>query len=623
VSFLANPRRLAHEAIAAAWAPAPPIDYLAFAERNNTFGPGEPRPGPYDRRSFRYFDAILRALGPDDPCRIVTLQASAQIGKTILGNVFCLGSVVMGRGTVLIVHPGLEGASRWSRMKLSPMMRSTPIVRAAFPQRTRDASDAVLHKQRADGMADLLISGANSAPSLSQVTAAFQLQDDLSKWEVNAAGDPESQADSRSRAHEFAKIFKTSTPLTRDNCKISRNYESGSQERPFVPCPSCGHMHELEWRSFHFEDPDRPYFVCPSCGGIIEERHRQQMLDGFQWVAMNPAGARTHRSFRIWSCYSVLQSWPRIAAEFIRAQGDSSAEQVFCTDVLGLAYEAEGDARPPAELAARAAQSHYARGQAPQGALVLCLGVDCQLDRVEWQLVGFGEHYRKYVVDCGTIGKHISEPDCQRNLDLLLQRRWPNFRGRQLEISMTAIDAGFSTDDVLAYCRRHSQTKVIAVRGVAGDATPRLARVQRERSEKLGTVLKYSKRFFNIGVYTFKSSLYRDLAKNDPEEKGYISFPRDLPMSYFEELVCERRVAYKRMGVVTHRWEKPDRASNEMHDCFLYASAAAIKYGVNFISDQGWAQRRAELETPTPSGGPHEMRILTTTHRSIASQLAR
>ena len=54
------------------------------------------------------------------------------------------------------------------------------------------------------------------------------------------------------------------------------------------------------------------------------------------------------------------------------------------------------------------------------------------------------------------------------------------------------------------------------------------------------------------------------------------------------------------MGVLAYRWEKPDRQANEMHDTFLYAVAAAIKYGVNWISDQGWAKLRAELEAATP-----------------------
>jgi phage terminase large subunit GpA-like protein len=507
----------------------------------------------------------------------------------------------MGRGTTLIVHPTIENAARWSRMKLTPMMRRTPVVSPLFPQRPRDAADSVLYKERADGLANLLISGANSAASLSQLTAAFQLQDDLAKWEANSAGDPEAQADSRSRAHEFAKIFKTSTPLVLPGCKITKDFEAGSQEMPFVPCPHCSHMHVLEWANFHFEQPDSPYFVCPSCGGVIEQRHRQQMLDGFEWRSQNPAARRTHRSFWLWSAYSVLQSWPRIAAEWIRAQGDGGAEQTFSTDVLGRAYQPKGDARPATELAVRAEMSHYARGEVPRGALVLALGVDAQLDRVEWQLIGFGEHYQKFVIDIGTIGKHISEPDCQRNLDLLIARKWRNFIGRELEVSMTAVDAGFSTDDVLAYCRKYSPSRVIAVRGVPGDATPRLARVQRERSEKTGTVLKYSRRFFNVGIYQLKSSLYRDLAKDDPKEKGYIAFPNNLPLRYFEELVSERRVPHRRMGTIVYTWEKiSDRAANEMHDTFLYALAGAIKFGVSFISDEGWARLREELEKPTP-----------------------
>jgi phage terminase large subunit GpA-like protein len=419
------------------------------------------------------------------------------------------------------------------------------------------------------------------------------LEDDLAKWTENEAGDAELQADSRARAHAFAKIFKISTPLTLPSCKITRNFEAGSREMPYVPCVHCGHMHVLLWENFHPEQADNPYFNCPACGGILEQRHRQQMLDGFEWRAENPAAARTHRSFFLWSAYSALQDWSLIAAEWNRAQGDSAAEQVFSCDVLGKAYQPKGDARPPTELAARAERSHYARGQVPQGALILALGVDCQLDRCECLLVGFGEGYRRYVVDCGTVLKHISEPDAQRDLIALMQRRWPNAFGRSLEISMTAVDAGYSADDVLAFTHRcPSPSKVMAVRGVPGDATPRIARVQRERSEKTGTIYKFGGgRFFNIGIYGLKSSLYRDLAKDDLAEKGFISFPNNLPLRFFEELVSERRVPIKRMGVTAFRWEKTsDRQPNEMHDCMIYATAAGLRCGVNFITPE-WLGR--------------------------------
>ncbi len=319
MTVLADPRRLADEAIAAALLPAPPIDYLRWAEDNVTFGDGEPVPGPYNPQAVPYFSAILEALSPNDPCRYVTFVGSAQVGKTVLGNIFALGSVTMGRGTVLVCHPTIDNALRWSKLKLAPMMRATAIVQEHFPQRSRDTSDSLLFKGRADGLASLLITGANSPASLSQITVNFQVQDDLSKWENNSAGDPETQADNRSRAVEFAKILKTSTPLVLPGCRITKDFESGSREEAFVPCPHCSHMQVLEWdnmlAALDPEHPEDAHFTCIACGAIIEERHRPQMLAGFEWRARNPAARREHRSFHIWSAYSVLQSWSRIAQE--------------------------------------------------------------------------------------------------------------------------------------------------------------------------------------------------------------------------------------------------------------------------------------------------------------------
>jgi phage terminase large subunit GpA-like protein len=174
MTLTANAERIAHEAIAAALRPPAPIDYLNFAEQHVVFE--DPIPGPFDRNKFPYFTEILRALSPADPCRFVTVQSSAQIGKTTVGNIFALGSLIMGRGTVMFCHPSDDNARRWSRMKLSPMMRTTPIVAEQFPQRARDGADNVLFKERRDGLARLLVTGANSPASLSQVTAEFLVE---------------------------------------------------------------------------------------------------------------------------------------------------------------------------------------------------------------------------------------------------------------------------------------------------------------------------------------------------------------------------------------------------------------------------------------------------------------
>jgi phage terminase large subunit GpA-like protein len=602
---LANSERLAHAAIAAAFRPAPIIDYLDFAERHVVFD--DPIPGPFDSSKFPYFVEILRALSPADPCRIVTLISSAQIGKTTLAELFTLGSLIMGRGTVMYCHPTDDNARRFSRMKLSPMMRATSIVAEQFPQRTRDGADNVLFKERRDGLARLLLTGANSPASLSQVTAEFLIEDDLAKYEPNSAGDPETQADNRTRAIEFAKILKISTPLVLPGCKITRNFELGSMEMPYVPCPHCGEMQVLEWdnmlANLDPEHPEHAHFTCGACGGVIEEHHRTQMLAGFEWRAQNPAARREHRSFYIWSAYSYLQSWSRIAQEWLKARGDPGAEQTFSCDTVGKAFRAQGESPPWETLRDRAAQSHYIRGTIPKGALLYMLGIDCQIDRVEWQLVGYGAEYRRYVIDYGIIGRHISDVNCQRNLDLVLARKWKNSVGREFGIDFAAIDGNAWTEDVWSFARRHPSNKLIMVRGRGDDAAPRLALVKRERNEA-GKLLARSRRFYHLGVSGLKMSLYRDLQKDDPTARGFVSFPSGLGDDYFQELTSERRTAVKNHGFTVYRWIKDDRQDNEALDTAIIATGAALRFGVYSLSDHSWNALRSQREIPSPATAP-------------------
>lgn len=598
-----NAERLAADAMAQALEPPPPIDFLAWAQGNVVFSKRESRfAGPYNRDRFPYFDEILRALSPEDPCRIVTLMGSAQIGKTVVGNIFVCAGVEADPRDVLVTHPTEDNASRWSKLKLAPMLRGTPVLRRLFPEKSRDGGNSVLFKERVDGLAAILISGANSPASLSQVTMHRQVQDDLSKWEMNAAGDPEAQADSRSRSDEFAKILKMSTPLVLPGCRITKSYEQGSQEYPYVPCPHCQHMQVLEWENMLANlDPDHPelaHFTCVSCGVEIREHHRAEMLAGLEWRAKNPKAKSYHRSFWIWSAYSYLQTWELIAREWFAAKGDPAAEKTFLNDTTGQAYKAQGEARPWEELRDRAAASDYLRGNIPAGALLIFLGIDCQGDRVEWQLVGFGKDYRRWVIDYGIIANHISDPDCRRNLDLLLAKKWKNVAGREIGIDLAAIDGNAYTEDVWAWARKHPSSKLIMVRGRREDHAPRLARVKRERNEKTGVLLKYSKRFYNLGVSVLKMALYRDLGKDDPLTNGFIAFPKGLDDEYFQELTAERRVAKKRNGFTVYQWEKPDRQDNEALDTMVQATGAAIKFGVYGLSDVGWNRIEAERETP-------------------------
>jgi phage terminase large subunit GpA-like protein len=597
------------DALAKATEPPPPVDYLNWAEDNIVFTEREsPFPGPFNPAMFPHVAEILAALSPDDPCRIVTVAGSAQIGKTVIANIFIGGSMAMDPCDFLVVHPTDDNAGRWSKLKLTPMLKGTASLKTLFPEKSRDGSNSVLLKEHRDGLGAILISGANSPSSLSQVSMRRQVQDDLSKWEMNAAGDPEAQADSRSRAHEFAKILKASTPLVLPGCRITKSLEAGSQELPYVPCPHCDHMQVLEWdnmlAALDPEKPEEAHFTCVDCGCSIEEHHRRGMLARLEFRAQNPSARREHRSFWIWSAYSYLQSFERIAREWLKAKGDPAAEQTFLNDTAGQAYKAASEAPPWEKLRDRASQSHYVRGTIPAGALIVTIGIDCQQDRVEWQVVGWGREHRRFVIEYGVIPGHISDKICQERLSALLGQQWPNASGRKIASDLSAIDGNAWTEDVWEFARKHPASQLIMVRGLGSDSAPLLARVRKERNQRTGKLLKYAKRFFNFGTSVLKMALYRNLAKEDPLSQGYIAFPSGLDDEYFRQLTAERRTPEKRHGFIVYRWTKDESQANEGLDTHLQAEAAAIKFGVRGLPDAIWARIEAERETPPPQGQP-------------------
>jgi phage terminase large subunit GpA-like protein len=612
---IANAERIVALAAARAWEPPPPIDYLKFAEEHIVFSPRESQfPGPYNRRTFPYFDEILRALSPDDPCRYVTLKCSAQIGKTAMLNIFIGGTMVMDPCDFLVVHPTEENARRWSKLKLRLLLRGTPALDAIFPEKSRDGGDSVFMKEHIDGLGSILISGANSPASLSQVTMPRQAQDDLSKWEMNNAGDPETQADSRSGSIEFAKILKASTPLVMPGCRITKNFNDGSQEHPYVPCPHCQHEQVLEWENMLAEldedAPDAAHFTCVKCGTVIEEHHRPQMLEGLKFVAHNPKAANYHRSFWIWSAYSPLYSWGRIARDWLKAKGDSAAEHVFANDKIGKAWETRGEAPPWEKLRDRANQSHYGRGTIPAGGLVLTLGIDCQADFVACQIVAWGRDFRRFVVDYIALPGHISTEGCRQKLNDLLQQTWKNEAGNRIALDVAAIDGNAWTEDVWDWARRHPRHRLMMVRGGNNDNAPRLARVKKERNDRTGRLLKWAGRFFNFNASIMKMALYRDLAKEDPLEKGGVAFPRGLDDAYFQELTAEHRKPVKKHGFTQWRWEKDPAQANEALDTMNQAEAAATKFGVRGLPDQTWNRLEADRESPPPESAQGDIEDL-------------
>ncbi len=129
--------------------------------------------------------------------------------------------------------------------------------------------------------------------------------------------------------------------------------------------------------------------------------------------------------------------------------------------------------------------------------MVITLGIDCQADRVEWQVVGWGRDFRRYVIDYGVIPGHISE-DITRAARWSAQANLAERAGGALGIDRAAIDGNAWTEDVWGWAKRHPRSKLIMVRGRGEDSAPRIARVKkraqrphRQALEWAGPVLQF------------------------------------------------------------------------------------------------------------------------------------
>ncbi|MFC3674671.1 phage terminase large subunit family protein [Ferrovibrio xuzhouensis] len=601
--FLANPYAIGWGVIAHVAEPPPPVNYLEWAKRKVAFGKESPRPGPYNPDDFPFFNRILEVLGPEHAARVVVLKKSAQLGGTVLAQIFVGASLDLDPSPILYVHPTESNAVRWVKQKWRAMLRQIPSLQRLFPSNTsRDGGNSILYQERTDSLGSLTVSGANSDASLSMISMYRQVQDDLSKWELNKAGDPESQADSRSMAFSWAKIFKIGTALLKDNCRISKNYARSTREQFHVPCPHCDHYQPLTVENFLANlDPTRPgdpHFACVECGAAIEERDRDAILRRGRWVAENPDAAII--GFYLWSAYSKLVTWRDIAEKWLAAKGDPEAERVVYNDWFGLAYEGASDAPDWEKLRDRAEASGLRRGYIPAGFPLFTIGVDCQADRVEWHAIVYGRNVRRCIVDYGVIDGHISELETRAALNALLKRDWPDAFGNRRQANGLGIDGNAWTQDVFDWVKVHPQSRVIMVRGAQSDAAPPLALVKYER-KKDGKVLKFSRRFFNVGVSQLKSALYICLKKPDPLERGAILIPAGFDDDYFEQLCSERRAEVKKRGGAREfRWILPPGKRNEGLDTAMYSEAMAIRLGWRKNTDADWDRLEATVDVPKP-----------------------
>ena len=658
------------------WTIPPKLTLSQWADEHRQIAKGAgAEPGQWRTARNPILREIMDALSDHSAVRLIDFKKSAQIGATEIG-INWVGYVIhRGLDSMIVAQPVKDLARSWATTKFDPAVALMPDLQA------RIDNDNTLEKRYPGGTAWVI--WANSSNQLRQRTARFIFMDEVDEYPADLGDQGGADEQLAARALSFgdrAKVYRACTPTVEGRSKIDAGFKDGDQRYYNVPCPECG------WHQVLHRDQLQPdgTFACVKNGCVIEERHKVAMFaersacvgcgdvplrvidhvhdgryvyadecacgkvmdppppDGAFWVPTNPDAPRWHRSYHAWAAYTPEQlglDWKDIAERKAAAMAQPEKQSAFDNLICGETHAGERKAQDADEIV-ELAEPGVHRGTVPDGAYLLTAGIDCQHDRFEVQVVGWGRGQRGRVVDYAVIDGDPSSPEGYGALDEYLQGVWHNVHGRTMHVSALAVDGGNWTEMVAQFVKKivnfsgsHRMVKigegyrrqhVYLVRGRAEKKSDRAVyRPKKTEVNARDKTLARSVGVWGVGTSVIKHLIYGWLSAAlaakfeadkigdaDPIESRMLRFPGGkgepydplrpdpgaLPRSYYDGLVVEF------FDIDAQVWIKPKGARNEPLDTLVYAYFAALSPAlkIDVMRESQWTALEAAFR-PDPT----------------------
>jgi len=585
--------------------PPPRLTISEWADRYRRLSPeASAEAGRWQTSRAEYQRGIMDAIS-DPRVPQVVVMSSAQVGKTEIINNVVGFFVSQDPSPILVVQPSLEMAETWSKDRLAPMLRDTPVLRGrvAHP-RARDSGNTLLHKRFAGG--HITIVGANSPSGLASRPIRVVLADEVDRYPASAGaeGDPLTLAIKRTTTFWNRKVVIVSTPTVRGLSRIEVAWEQSDQRLFEVPCHACGALQSLTWKQVRWPSgqPKAARYACLHCAAEWSDAQRWAAIRAGRWVATNE-GAEV-AGFHLSEMYSSWRRLGEMAADFEAAKDSPELLKAWVNTALGETWQDAAEAPEWRRLSER--REAWDPAVVPAGALLLTAGVDRQADRIEVDVWGWGPGLESWAIDHRVIEGGVSDHSVWERLTEFLSRTMPHELGGRIGVARAAVDTGgFDPAAVYDYARQHSG-RVLAVKGEEGwrrgvlVSGPTKVDIRRD-----GRRIRRGAQLWTVATGPLKAEFYRQLRVPAPtlEETregkgyaaGYVHIGPWCDSEWLQQLTSEQLVTVRsRNGGSRGEWHKM-RERNEALDCRVYARAAASTLGVERMSDADWSALRAQL----------------------------
>lgn len=563
----------------------------------------------------------------------VTLMVCTQLMKTAFLESVTGFFTHLDPCPILLVQPKEEAAIAFSKERIQPMIRATPVLAELIgTTKTRSAEETLTFKSFPGGF--LALVGAGSPDNLARRPVRVVLADEVDKYVVTREGNPLDLARERSATYATWLAAAVCSPTEDGHSLIQSEYLESDWRRASLICPHCGHRMFPDFLG-HVQPLDgessEARLYCEACGTSWSEGERLRALATTRWHQTRPyhccEGAlrspledydRLWRSTgdedalaQVWDWWSgprhavyrarcpscgrwpvgnehagfqggkLLSPWPKDAPPHLvrkwqRAQGDDDRMRVFVNTQLGLPYASRAGKETPVE--ALLARREVWAADVPDGVAFLTAGVDTQDDRLEIEVVGWGRDEESWSIHTEVLEGDPETPGLWARLDALLLRRWLRADGRAFVAEACCIDSGgHHTEAVYRFARARSGRRVWAIKGQSEQSGVRVpvwppigkATAGKKRQTRNDSGHKPTL----IGTNAAKDSISARLAITVPGP-GYCHFPADRDQGWFEQLTAERLRTVRRGSRSYRIWEPKPHRRNEALDCRVYAYAA-------------------------------------------------
>lgn len=555
--------------------PPPDMTISQWADEYRRLSPeSSAEPGRWKTSKAPYQKELMDAIS-DINIQKVVVMAGGQLGKTDACILNSIGYYMQyDPSPMMVLQPTIQMAETFSKDRLSPMIRDTPVLTSRVNDKSRNSGNTILQKVFPGGHVTMV--GANSPSSLASRPIRILLADEIDRYPATAGneGDPLILAGKRLATFWNKKEVFVSTPGIKGLSRIEVEYEHSTQDIWNVPCPMCNKLQPLEWSQIVFDKDnlEEISMVCAECGVVSSEVEWKNKYKDGRFISTYPN--RRVKGFHLNSLASLFIDWREVVEKFITAnnekkKGNIELLKAWTNTEMGQTWEEQGEQLEEEDLLNR--REKYGC-EVPEDVLFLTCGVDVQDDRFEVEVVGWGEEKENWGIQYKKIYGDLKSEGVWNELDEFLNQSFERADGARLKIGCTCIDSGgHFTNEVYKFCKPRYARRILAIKGKGGAETPYYSKPSLSNREKTP--------LFVIGVDTGKALLFQRLNLQTPGP-NFCHFPLEVEKGYDEKyflgLTSEKKIMTYRRGRAQYIWVIKDNRHkrNEPLDCRNYASVA-------------------------------------------------